>query len=213
MARSLSVFRRRPKVVDLNLRARPGIKEYQFKAAANFDAAFILFDTVPFGGKMSAGIVDSGPDNGQFRGLTRFIFNPADYTATVPAVDDTKPFWISIAPVTFAGVVGPAEAPHLILPFSSTPNRGYNLTGTVGTGVTELQLPLQTSSSLIEVDGVDNMFISFEPDSYEFRIPSLASDFMNFQNSFPTFSQLFLRGSSAATVFHGSFRLITNPFM
>ena len=77
MARSISIYRRRPQLVDLYLRQRPGIAAYQFKAANNFDVAVpVLFQTVPAQGFRSATVPDdTGFTDRQFRDTTRFRFN------------------------------------------------------------------------------------------------------------------------------------------
>lgn len=213
MARSFSVYRRLPGILDLTIRSRPGVKEYQFKAATNFDAAFNLFQVVPAAGMVSYTIPNVGTYDSQFRNLTRFAFNPNDYTLAVPAVSDSKPFWIRVAPVDFSGVVGPDEAMHLVLPFSSTPSRAYNISGSLGVAVTELQLPYNTSNPIVEVNGANNVYMAFEPNSYEFKVPSLGTEFSDYRAAFQTFSQLFLRGSADPTVFFASFRLVSNQMM
>jgi hypothetical protein len=211
MARSLSLHKRRRGIMDITLRVRPGVKEYQFAAAANFDAAFTKFETVPAAGLLTPGALNSESSGSQFRGLTRFLFNPDDYTAGVAAVDDMKPFWIQVTPVDWAGAPGAAEAPHLFLPYSSTPNRAYNVSGTISTSTFEIQLPGLSSGAVIEVDGADNVYVAFDPNGDEFRVPSLSVDYADYHSYSQTFSQLFLRGSALSTAFHASLRLVNSP--
>lgn len=212
MARSFSVYRRRPGLMDITVRSRPGVSGFRFKAASNFDAAFSLFQFVPSAGLIKPSL-DTGMSDSQFRGLTRFLFNPSDYTGTVPAVDDTKPFWIRIAPVSLSGVVGPDEAIHLVLPFSSTPNRAYNIAGDVGLTSVELQLPLQSSNPIFEVPGSNSLFLAFDPNGYEFMVPNMGVDFSDYRAAFQTFSEIHVRGSAAPTKFYASFRLLSSPVM
>ena len=208
MARSLSLYRRRVGVVDLNLRQRAGIASYNFQAAANFDGTFTTFQNVPSYGFRSNGVPDISVADSQFRGLTRFLFNPSDYTVAVPAVDDTKPFWVRIQPITNAGIVGAAEAMHLILPYSSTLNRALNLAGSVPNTALELQLPGNVNNALFQVNDTNNLFVAFEPNGAEFQVPSLINEFTTFETTYQTFSQLFLRGSSSPTLISISCRII-----
>ena len=152
MARSLSLVRRCVNLIDLSLQQRPGVASYKFFWASNFDGSFVQFDTVPAAGKRSATAANTSPGWGN-RNLTRFIFNPADYS-----IPDNAPIWIQIQAVTVAGVVGPSEAMHLVLPYSAEPNRPLVLKGVVPEAADiatslEMQLPMQCINIQVQVDG------------------------------------------------------------
>jgi len=211
MSRSLSLLRRRLNLVDLSLQARPGIGSYQFYKSINFDVAFTLFDTIPASGKASATVAQTGYADSNYRGQTRFLFNPTDYS-----IDDIKPFWVQIKQVSLAGVVGPAEAMHLVLPYSSQPNRTVALSGGAPTGTTiadslELQLPMQCNNLRVQTDGATDLLIAFEPGGYEQRVPSLQNQFTDYNKVYDSFYQLFVRGNGGATTFSASMRAISSP--
>lgn len=212
MARSLSLLRRRANLVDLSLQARPGVASYQFWWAANFDGAPALFETVPAAGKRSKTVAEFGYGDGNYRGQTRFLFNPADYSG----LDDSKPLWLQIKPVSSAGVVGAAEALHLVLPYSSQPNRPVVLQGGVpaGAGIAnslELQLPAQCWNPQVQVDGTADLYLAFEPGGPEYRVPSLQNEYTTLGTTYASFSQLFLRGQGGSTVISLMASLRNNP--
>lgn len=216
MARSLSVTRRRSHLVDLNLRARPNVAAYQFFAAANFDSSFTQFATVPAAGLRSVSVADIGPTDGQWRGLTRFLFDPSDYTASVAAVDDTKPFYLQIKQVSTAGVVGSAEAMHLVLPYNSAPDRPIILHGTAPnqaslSAALEIQLPMQCVDWEFQDQGSVILFVAFEPTGSEFAVNPFATGFTNYHHIRTSASQLFVRGNGGTTEFYASLTLKNNP--
>ncbi len=206
MARSLSLHRRRANLVDLTLPVRSGVISYQFQVAANFDASFSTFETVSSAGKVSKSAADFLFEASGFRGKTRFLFSPVDYS-----IDDTKPFWVKIRPVTAAGV-GTAEAAQLILPYSSAPNRGVVISGTApaGAGIAnslELQLPCQVKDLVIRAVDIP-LIVAFEPGGSEITVPDAAANlgsYLRFGEQ--TVSQLFVRGPAPAA-FEASFTLL-----
>lgn len=199
------MYRRRAGLVDIIFPARPGAKSYQFSAAVNWDSVMTPFQVVPASGYKSPGVPDIGMSDSQFRGKTRFLFNPSDYTGSVPAVDDTKPFYIRITQTDWDGTVHAPEAQHLILPYDPAPNRPLVLRGTAPNGASiadsfEIQLPMQCQNPRIQVDGVNDVYAAFEPGGPEFRVPALNVEFTVVSMVLPSFSQIFLRASGGASV-------------
>lgn len=195
MAKSLSVYRRKPGLVDLFLVSRTGAKNYVFKFASNFDVGFTAFQTVPQSGFRSPTAFDSGPAEG-FRGRTRFTFNPADYS-----MDDAKPMWLRIQQNNVDGTVGADEAMHLILPPGSQGRKPVVLNGNAPAGAAianslELQLPHQMQGIELQNNGAGDMFVAFEPGGPEFRVSALSSGFTNLSMNYPTISQMFVRGTA-----------------
>jgi hypothetical protein len=221
MARSISIYRRRPNLVDLFVRQRPDIGSFQFKAGTNFDdAAPALFETVPSRGMKSISVPDdTGLVDSQFKGMTRFRFNPADYTVAVPAVNDSKNMFIKIAPVTTAGVVGPDEAYHMILPFAPVgPQRSIVIHGVAPNVAAlanslELQLPMLCNNFEFQVDTGNNLCVAFDPAGAEWIVYPVAGNFVNFAKVYPNISQIFVRGDAATSTFTAIFTERNNPIL
>jgi len=214
MARYLSLYRRKPNLVDLNLRARANAASYQFQAAQNFDGVFGTFQVVPAsGGFRSKSAPDTGFDGEQFRGLTRFKFAPSDYSAPVT---DSSPFYVKIIQTDVDGTVHPAEAMHLILPYDPMPNRPLVLVGVapsaVGiSGSYEIQLPMQTQNIQIQNNGAVPLMVAFEPSGPEFTVYPLSTEFTNFYSTYPSVTQIFVRGSGGTCAFQLIGDLRNNP--
>jgi hypothetical protein len=205
MSRIFSVNRRRPGLVDLVIPQESGIGSYVFGYSTNFDLAFTDFQTVPVYGYRSKTVVDNSTSGSSFRGLTRFIFNPADYS-----IDDSKFFWLHVKKVPFGGVPGTASAPHLVLPYSSVPSRALNIHGTVSGTTTEITLPFDVSNGSFRVEGSDDLIVSFEPKGEVFSIPPLSTDKIIYSSAFPTYNQLFLASAGVSTEFYASFRMLNS---
>jgi hypothetical protein len=155
MARYLSVYRRRPNLVDINLTSGPNATtptspepranaaSYNFQVAANFDGAYTTFQNVPVsGGYRSPSVPLIGFDTEQFSQsrqpyLTRFKFAPSDYMTggkvntvfTSVGVSDTTPFWLRVQQVNLDGTSNTADSGMLILPYPIAPNRPILLSG------------------------------------------------------------------------------------
>lgn len=213
MARVISITRRRVGMVDISLQNNPAAESYDFSAASNFDAVPTSFQVVPARiGYKSSSVIDNAFNDNRFKGKTRFIFDPSDYTTSVPAVDDTKPFWVNVTQNNFDGS-SVTSSLHLVLPYSTTPNRAYNLVGNLDTSVLELQLPQLSNAMYFTVDGTDNAFMSFDENGTEFKVPNLSTDFQSFFNTLPSFTQLFLRGSASPTSINVALRMVNNTMM
>lgn len=211
MARTISVYRRRPGLIDMNWPVRANVGAYALKSATNFNGTFTTFATVPASGFASASIGDLGFGGEQFRGKTRVAINLADYT-----LDDTKPLWLRVAPVSLAGVEGSVEAIHLILPYSSQPRREVLIVGTVAEGTTiansvEIQLPNCTNPN-IQNNGTPSLYVAFDSVGPEFEVPSLQSGFTNYYSASGTFSQIFLRAGTGGTSMSAQFVLRNESF-
>jgi hypothetical protein len=180
MARYLSLYRRRPNLVDINLQSGPyapmaiGLAagkvaaSYDFYVGQNFDTgAFTKFQNVPASGgytspALSAPGVSIAFDGEQFSQsrtpyLTRFRFAPSDYTGaglpfTVQSVSDSTPFWLQVIQNNLDGTSNTKTAPQLILPYSSQPNRPVLLSGTAPNGpTTPLEIQLPMQCDNLQV--------------------------------------------------------------
>ena len=210
MARTLSIIRRKPNLVDLTTPRRSGVIGFRFSFATNFDAPFTPFQVVrnqgmkvlrpPVSGGPRTPDVSSGKQRKNFVG---FIFDPTEYGIT-----DTAPFFIRVEPETSPGVFGAAEAIHLILPYSSTPDRPIVLSGTVPAGATlanslEIQLPYQCNNWEIDNIGINYLCFASNPLGDEFSIPTGAI----FEQTYSPVSQIFIRGVGGATTLTSVFTL------
>lgn len=217
MTRSISVYRRKPGLVDLLVRRRTGKTGFRFSASANFDAAFTNFAVVPNHGIKSPSVPDvhAAGVGSQFRDQTRFVFDPADYTATAAALVDTNPFFLRIEPRNPDGTFGSPEAMHLIMPPPVEPNRAISLRGTIPSGATlanslEIQLPGQCNDFDILNDGATIMFAAFHPTGGEYQIDPVSTSFRAFEQFTTSISQIFLRGSGGTTTASMVFTLRNN---
>ena len=214
MPRSISVTRRKPGLVDLSINRRPGVIGYQFSVASNFDSSLTIFQEIPICGYASLSARKySGTVGSQFRGKTRFIFDPTDYTSVVPAMRDDVPIFLSIRQRNSDNTLGSAEALHMLMPPSWSAFRPILLRGTVSLGAnllasTEIQLPMQCWDCEIQNGGGADLFIAFERGGVsgpEFRLPPASSVFRSLEQSYTSVSQIFIRGSGGATIIDGIF--------
>ena len=210
MARVFSLNSRRSGIVDITIRPEDGIGSFIFAVSNNFDGMFNDFQTVPRAGFRSKSVNPAIVSGFGFRDLTRFIFDPADYTGTFPDLDNTKPFWISVASVPYGGAANPYSAPHLVLPYSTVPNRAFNIHGSVGASVTEIQLPMDVSNIIIDVVGPDDLNVGYDENGTVFVIPKMASNDIEYWSTYHTTSQLFLSSTGMDTEFYASFRLMNS---
>ncbi len=245
MARYLSLYRRRPNLVDVNLQSGPGslvvtspepranAVSYDFQVAQNFDGAYTTFQNVPVAGYGSPTANLPGHniafDGEQFSRqripyLTRFKFAPSDYMVgglvnavfTAVGVSDLTPLWIRTVQNNADGTSNSPDSGMLILPYSSTPNRTIMLSGSAPNqgslaSSLEIQLPMQVNNIQIQNNGGAIIYVAFEPTGPEFTLNPLSGDFENLYETYPSSSQLFVRGDSASVPFNLISALRNNP--
>jgi len=117
---------------------------------------------------------------------------------------------------TVTGAINLAEAPHLILPYSSQPNRPILLSGTAPSGAAiinsqEIQLPLQVNNIQVQNNGSNILMIAFEPSGPEFLLNPFSEEGTNLVETFPASSQIFVRGAGGSTTFSLISALRNNP--
>ena len=121
MARYLSLYRRRPNLIDVNLQSgagssilmRANAASYNFQVAANFDSDalnWVTFQNVPVAGYASPSAMVEDFVGEQFSRsrtpyLTRFRFAPSDYTSLFSAagVSDITPIWLRVVQINADG--------------------------------------------------------------------------------------------------------------
>jgi len=218
MARSISIYRRKPNLVDLLVKKRDGKTGFRFGAAANFDGAFTTFAVVPNYGVKSKSVPDvyAGNVGNQFREDVRFLFDPADYVATAAALVDANPFYLRVEARNPDGTFDAPEAMHLVIPPPVEPNRAITIRGTVpaaGSLATslEIQLPGQCNDWEILNDGGAPLFVAFHPTGGEHQVLPVTTAFDAFQQYTTAVSQLFLRGAGGSTTVSTTLTLRNNP--
>jgi len=210
MPRVFSLNRRRKNLLDIVISSKSDVGSYQFAVSDNFDGMFSDFQVVPKAGYRSKGVVEGSQSYSGFRGLTRFLLNPEDYVMSFPDLDDTKPFWITVSEIPYGGAAGAPSAPHLVLPYNTTPNLGFNISGSVSATVTEIQLPQLVSNIVIDVVGPDGLNLAYEENGTVFTIPLNAGLDVEYWSTFHTTGQLFLSSTGMDTEFSAAFRLMNS---
>lgn len=119
--RDFGVLRRRPGIVDILTPKQPGVvKGYRFQAATNFDGSFVTLFTADIGSGYLDGTINpvvlTSVNN---QDAVRVVFNPNTFTGTAGITDDQH-FWLRMVPIDFAGSVGTAGSPGLIIPDDET---------------------------------------------------------------------------------------------
>ena len=206
--------------MDLLIRRRPNITGFRFGAAANFDAVFTPFATVPNHGVKSPSVPDvyAGSVGSQFRDQVRFVFNPADYVATAAALVDGNQFFLRVESRNPDGSFNPAEAMHLVLPPPVEPNRIINLRGTIPNLASlalalEIQLPGQCNDFEILNDGATIMFVAFHPTGGEYQVDPVTSSFRTFEQFTSAVSRVFVRAAGGTTTASLVFTLRNNEIV
>jgi hypothetical protein len=167
----------------------------------------VAFATVPNYGIKSASVPDvaAGHVGSQFRDQVRFLFDPADYVATAPALVDADPFFLRVESRNPDGTFNAPEAMHMILPPHVHPNRPFMLRGTAPAAGSlaaslEIQLPGQCNDFEVQVEGAAPLFMAFEPTGAEYQVLPVTTAFRSFEQFITSVSQVFLRGSGAGTL-------------
>jgi hypothetical protein len=185
------------------------IVSYTIEVASNFDSgSWSQVLVLPVSGFVSKSVIKSASPESTMRGITKWLFNPSDYN--IPALNDSKPFWLRYTPNLSDGTTLGLSAPHLVLPYNSIPNRSFSINGTVGLSIVEIALPGLCSTPSFSVDGNSSIYVSFEKDGAEYPVAGLA-DGMDWSTSFPSFNALYVRGSVAPTKFYMNCRLVNSP--
>ena len=120
-------------------------------------------------------------------------------------------------PNPYTGAVNILQAPHLILPYISQPNRPIMLSGTAPEASSlasslEIQLPMQVNNVQIQNNGSNPLFVAFEPTGPEFEVyPVSSAPNLNLYETYPASSQLFVRATGGTTTFNLISALRNNP--
>ena len=206
-------------LIDLVVRSRPGVSQYQFAAADTLDNAFSapvpLFDVQTNTQYISRSLrlQRRGFFDESRVGLTRATFNLNDFAApTVPGDGVIAFITVLYQPIGVPAFIG-TPAPILVVPppgFFNTGRRMLTLTGTAPSlagqannlpppGVMNVVLPKFADQVRIENTGANSLFVSFDEGLPEYEIPAAGTTFTLFQEA--GVQQIFLRASGGTTTF------------
>lgn len=219
-AREFSIVRRRKNLVDLITPRVPGLSEYRFEVATNFDSAYTLIITAP----TASGFVDPNIDRQRLRALTslpgngkiRVVFDPASY-APVPLTNgDDAHFWIRMVPVD--AVFGPLTPTPGVLVMTEDERQAQQqilISGTApNTAAPGLQvdLPRRVGDIRIrnnEAAGGTDLLVTTTLNGPEYRIEGQA-EWTPYQGLTPT---LHVRGDAGTAAFSASFTTAISPYL
>ncbi len=210
MARSYSLAKRTPTLVDVRVSQKATVQSYIFKASANFDGSFTNLQAVPIYGFKSPSVDLSGFDaSNSSRNQTRFIFNPDDYTVGSSFVSNSKTFWLKVAEI-IGGVEQTAGPAHMVLPFDGCVERIIAMSGSAPNGASiansmEIQLPSQCVGTRIQNNSSNPLMIAFNLNGPEITISPLATHFEPLYSSAPIVHQIFVRGAGGTAAFDAVF--------
>jgi len=209
MSRIISLRRRRPNLVDLYVPREPGVVSWSFSASATFhDSTPTLLKAMDYNGFKSESVPLSamGPDFTAYKDKVRFVFDPEDFD---PTLDDATPFWLYLTTTDTTGATVD-YAPHLILPYSSTPNRAYNIKATIpDTAQYEIQLPGLTANQSVQVAGSNYVELAFGATEDGFKVYGTSTG-LDFSGTWQEFTQMFITASAGSTDIWMSFRLVNS---
>ncbi len=207
MSRIISLRRRRPNLVDLYVPRTPGVVSWAFSTSTTFfDSSPTPAQTMNYTGFRTKDVplAAMGPDFTAYKDKVRWVFDPTEY-----GLNDGQPFWLYLTTTDTTGATVD-YAPHLILPFASTPNRAYNIAGTIPTTDTyELQLPGLTANQSVQVDGAASVTVAFDELGDGFKVFGTDAG-LDFSGTWQEFTQMFVTASDADTDVWMSFRLVNS---
>lgn len=215
-ARRLSLLRRRAGLIDIGILRDPLAKTYDIKASYAFDTSTATIVTIGMDGARSKTVTDdqARPGDNSNRAWTRLVFNPADYKISSVAIDDTKPLWIQFTQTNFdtSTTTSPLQ---LILPYSTIQNRMVVLNGTAPNVVsqataTHLLMPQVCDGLQLSNTGAVDLYISFELNGPEFQLAAQTNQFTPFSVNYPSFTEIWVRGSGSTCTFSAAFALRNN---
>lgn len=206
MPREFSITRRRPNIVDLLVdidpRKSPPVAMWQFEASTSFNGPFSTLATMTSGGLRSPTVQDFSYSDG-FRGKVRFVWNPSDYAAAVPGIEDSKPIYIRMKTQDLgSGSFGAAGAIFVITPYDPSAHPPVHLAGDAPSAADlasalEIQLPRNCHQFIFENLGGVNIFLAVNPAGPEYKLkPGTILELFD-----TTSSVVFIRGEGGSSEF------------
>lgn len=217
---SFAVAYRSSHLVDLVIPKQTGAEGYRIKGSLEFDGSPAF--TTLFTASIGAGFLDPAVDRRRLHTMpgtnhVRAVFDPDTFTGTAGILDAGQ-FWLTFTPIS-GGVAGTESDPVLVL----TPNQHQGAERIIIQGSAPVQASLATSLSIClgrrmtgftftNNDGANPLFIAFDRNGQEIRIPGAAT-----AQSHPLFgmgstSSLLVRATSSAVSFSADFTVAQSTF-
>lgn len=208
MPREFSLTRRRPKVIDLLVDVdptkSPPVAAWQFEAAVSFNGPFVAISTMGLGGMRSKTVKDYSYSD-SFRGKVRFVWNPEDFVAALPAIKDDMPIFLRVKTKDLgSGSFGSPGAVHVVTPYDPSAHPPIHLAGDAPTGgsladALEIQLPKNCHQFIFENLGGVNLFLAISAAGPEYKLkPGTILELFD-----TTSAVVFVRGEGGTTELRG----------
>jgi len=208
MPRQFSLTRRRPNVIDLLVDVdptkSPPVAAWQFEAAVSFNGPFTAIATMGLGGMRSKTVKDFSYSD-SFRGKVRFVWNPEDFVAALPAIKDGMSIFLRVKTKDLgSGSFSSPGAVHVITPYDPSAHPPVHLAGDAPAGAIltdalEIQLPKNCHQFIFENLGGVNLFLAISSAGPEYKLkPGTILELFD-----TTSSVVFVRGESGTTELRG----------
>lgn len=186
MASEFDIIFRRDKRVEVLIPYINTVDSYNLETA-------LLPITGPWTVRMSIQNVPEGPSSGAFKNKVFARFNADSFVAGL----DDKTFYVRLVPVTggVPGTPGPIKAVGIATDANLPPEV---IRETAPLVATKIPFSRTTASlSIINLDGTNSIFVSFEPGGTEISLPTQTDEF----NDRGNFDAIYVRGSPAVCTF------------
>lgn len=212
LSRPFSVVRRRKNLADVLIPKNATTQKYRLLAAPNFDGTFTqIIEADISSGYLDPALMTSGRAatlqalNNQ--GQIRVTFDPATF-AGAASIADGDIFWLKFQAVDYAGVVGTATNPVMILPEdklrgdSSITISGTAPSGTDVSGSLQLDLGYRMQDITIRnEEAATALYVATEVGGPEVLVGGNASTLSQYTLAFGAQGTILVRGGGATAKF------------
>ncbi len=201
MAREITVYRRRTRLVDMLFNPLPypqvGADTYRVQAASNFDSAYTTLVEVTRSGYVDPGLTPTA------RASLVTLNNPNQIRVTFDPVTyslaDASPIWFRLVPV-IGGVAGTPGPGHLSMPYEAGYRQELVVLGDVPAGAAlanslELHLPYTGTGMVVKNTGANPLALAFSASGPEVTLA--VNEVRSF--GFGTTGLVFVRGAGGAS--------------
>lgn len=212
ITRPFNVARRRAGLADVLIPRNPLTQKYRLLAAPNFDASFTQIIEADIScGYLDPALVTSGRAAAlnafNNPGQLRVTFDPSSF-AGAAGINDADLIWLQFQAVDFAGVVGTASNPIMLLPeVKLRADSSITIAGTAPNAASvagSLQLDLGYRMSNITIrneDAATQLFVATETGGPEVLVDSNDKPLSSYSMAFGAQGTLLVRGAGATAKF------------